>query len=178
MERLVHRYKDTYLKMDKKHLVDSQTGEIDNIEKASIIKRETEGTIQFNSTCYNFIDTHSLRYAIKKNIKQVDIALLITMSSNLLMNYNICLDVKDNPLTADTTAKMIGQSRQSTKRKINRLISHGLFFHGVYRLKRSLGKVYIINPYLIRRGHKFSDGLATLFDDAKNVQKITYNEYF
>ena len=66
MERMVHRYKDTYLKMDKKHLVDSQTGEIDNIEKASIIKREAEGTIQFNSTCYNFIDTHSLRYAIKK----------------------------------------------------------------------------------------------------------------
>ena len=66
---MVHLYKDTYLKMDKKHLVDSQTGEIDNEGNASISKRSS----------------------------------------------------KDNSLKADSIAKIIGQSRQSTKRKINLL---------------------------------------------------------
>jgi response regulator of citrate/malate metabolism len=134
MKRMVRLYKDTYLKMDKKILVDSQTGEIVNVRNASIIKREEVEKIQFNSTFYNYIDTHSLKNVLNNNLKQVDLALLLTMSSNLLMNYNICLDGKDNPLTADSIAQTTGQSRQSTKRKINSLISHGLLFYGVYRL--------------------------------------------
>ena len=73
----------------------------------------------------------------------------------------------DKPHTADSIAKMIGTSRQSVKLKLKSLQKIGAIYHGIMKENKRLGKVYIVNPHIIRKGHKMKQSLGTTFDEIK-----------
>lgn len=159
----IRRYKDEYIKMDNLELIDTTTGEIKEFKNASLIKRTDEGITQLNSLNYNIIDNDNLLKCLIGGLKQVDLALLLTISSNMMMKYNICLDSQNNSLTTKSISEIIDQTEQNTKRKLNRLVKSNLLYYGKYWKKKKFGKVYIVNPNVIRKGHKFCPGITQLF---------------
>ena len=165
MSRLIQGYKDEKVRHYGNDIVDTETGELINIGNSTLLKRTSTNEITINSKEYVYVDVQTLMKLLKKGVKQVDLALLLSLSSNLLIKYNICLNDDDEPLKTSTIAVLINNKPQSTKRKINRLIKHGLLYYGVYKQNKRLGKVYIINPYFIRKGRKLSGGLRFLFQD-------------
>lgn len=163
MKAPTKRYKDEYIKMDNLELVDTTTGEIKEFKNAALIKRTDAKIKQFNSLNYNIIDNDYFLKCLIGGVKQVDLGLLLTISSNMMMKYNICIDGQDNPLTTKSISEIIDQTEQNTKRKLNRLVKSNLLYYGKYRKKKMYGKVYIVNPYVIRKGHKYCDGIPQLF---------------
>jgi predicted transcriptional regulator len=73
----------------------------------------------------------------------------------------------DKPHTADSIAKMIGTTQQSVKLKLKSLEKIGAIHHGIMKENKRLGKVYIVNPHIIRKGHKMKQSLGTTFDEIK-----------
>lgn len=165
MGKLVHRYKDEKIRLSSNEVADTETGEIINIGNSTLFKRTGTNEITINSKEYIYVDSENLNKLIRSGIKQVDLALLFSLSSNILIFDNICIDKNGEPLKTSTIAVLIGNTIQPTKRKINRLIELGLLYYGIYQRKKLLGKVYIMNPYVIRKGRKSSIELSWLFND-------------
>ena len=156
---VVKRYKDTKLK----ELVDTETGEIIDTSELGLIQRASTGEISISSKTYAYLDTNVLSNLIKIGIKQVDLALLVTLSSNLLIGCNVCMKDENDPHTTSSIAKLIGNSDQAVKIKLNRLIKLKALHYGILKENKRLGKVYIINPHIIRKGLKFKASLGIIF---------------
>lgn len=162
MKKLTHRYQDVKISMKNKAIVDTSTGEIIPVDNSTLFKRTSTGEITIHSQKYVYLDTINLTRLMNRGIKQVDLALLFSLSSNLLINYNICIDNQGQPLNTASIAKLICNKTQPTKRKLNSLINQGLLFYGNHN---RYGKVYIVNPYIIRKGRNLSSKVVKLFYD-------------
>ena len=147
-------------------ILDTVTGEITNIEKsAGLFSKKMTGDISISSKNYVYLDTDKLTILLKKGIKQVDLAILISITSNLLAKYNVCMLDDKSAHRASTIAILTESTQQSVKVKLKRLETLGLLFHGILKDKKSLGKVYVVNPHLLRKGHDQCGTLRVLFDD-------------
>lgn len=167
MGAVKNRYKDSKLNTTNKMLVDSTTGEIVEIGNINVMARKSTGEISISSKTFVYLDTDKLSILLDNGIKQVELALLMTISSNLLLGSNICMKNDDNPHTASSIGKLIGTTSQSVKLKLHRLEELGVLHYGIMRENKRLGKVYIVNPHIIRKGLKLKGSLATIFDDIK-----------
>lgn len=145
-------------------IADTETGEIFDVRNKNIVELKQEDHITFNSRSYVYLDTEDLFALIKKGISQVELALLITLSSSIMMGSNICMLDEDEPHTTKTIATLVNETPQSVKNKINRLIETGALYYGTMREHKRLGKVYIINPHILRKGTKFKVSLGELFN--------------
>ena len=163
MGAIKQRYKDTKLK----ELFIPETGETIDAQALDLIRRTSTGEISINSKKFVYLDTDKLSILLANGIKQVDLALLITISSNMLIGYNICLETDDKPHTTSSIAKLIDNTDQAVKIKLNRLIKLDVLYYGIMKENKKLGKVYIVNPHIIRKGIKLKGSLATIFDDIK-----------
>ena len=163
MGTVKQRYKDT----KAKEIVDTQTGEIIDVSFAGLIERKNTNDITFNSKAFVYLDTDQLFILLANGITQVELALLVTVSNNLMIGSNICMINDDKPHTAVSIAKMIGTSQQSVKLKLKSLEKIGAIHHGIMKENKRLGKVYIVNPHIIRKGHKMKQSLGTTFDEVK-----------
>lgn len=163
MGTVKQRYKDT----KAKEIIDPDTGEIIDVSFAGLIERKNTNDITFNSKAFVYLDTDQLFILLANGITQVELALLVTISNNLMLGSNICMINDDKPHTADSIAKMIGTSRQSVKLKLKSLQKIGAIYHGIMKENKRLGKVYIVNPHIIRKGHKMKQSLRTTFDEIK-----------
>lgn len=164
MKKLTHRYKDTLVPIKGREILDTSTGKIIPVDNSILYKRTSTGEITINSKEYVYVDTPNLSKLLIGGIKQVDLALLFSLSNNVLINYNICLDGSLEPLNTTSIAKLVNNTEQSVKRKLNRLIKQGLLYYGKFT---RYGKVYIINPYIIRKGRKLNAEVCKLFDDVE-----------
>ena len=163
MGKITHLYKDTKISISNNEIVDPNSGELFDISNASLMKRTKTGEIAINYQEYFYLDTTKLNLLIKNKIKQVDLALLISIS--ILTDHNICMSKEDTPHSAATIGLLINNSKQAIKKKLNRLEDSGLLYHGYIRQRRRYGKVYVVNPHLIKKGHKHGAFLAELFND-------------
>lgn len=164
MGEIKRLYKDKKVKASA--FVDTETGEVIEMKDSTLMQRVTTGEISINSKEYVNLDTEILRIILnKKKIKQVDLALIVSLSQNLLLNNNICMIDDDNPHKTSTIAEVAGCTEQAVKLKLNRLIDLGLVYYGVIHSKKRLGKVYVINPHFIRKGKKMAGYLTELFDN-------------
>lgn len=167
MGAIKQRYKDTKMNTANKVFADSETGEIIDTSGFNLMKRTSTGEISIDSKAFVYLDTDKLLTLLANDIKQVELALLITISGNLLLGSNICMKNDDNPHTTESIAKLIGTTPQSVKIKLNRLKQLGVLHYGIMKENKRLGKVYIVNPHIIRKGRKLKGSLATLFNDIK-----------
>jgi predicted transcriptional regulator len=163
MNRVKLGYKDTKVK----EIVNTETGEIIDVSQMGLLQRNIADYISYNSSSYFYLDTDQLYNLLANGIKQVELALLITISSNLMLNTNICMINDVKPHTADSIAKLIGTTRQSVKRNLKSLVELGVLYYGILKENKMLGKVYIINPHILRKGHKMKVSLGTIFDEIK-----------
>jgi hypothetical protein len=161
MGTIKNRYKDTRAK----EIVDPETGEIIDVSFAGLLDRKSTNDISINSKAYVYLDTDQLFTLLANGIKQVELALLISISYNLMIGSNICMINDDKPHTPESIAKLIGSTRQSVKLKLKILEKIGAIHHGIMRENKRLGKVYIVNPHIIRKGHKMKESLGTMFDE-------------
>lgn len=168
MGTIKKEFKDRKIAPSINELVDPKTGEIFDLKNSNVIVRKETGNFSINSTSYVYLDTYKLSILINKGIKQVDLALLITLSSNLHYynnaGYNICMK-DDNPHTTKSIGQLINNSPQATKNKLNNLIGLGLLYHGEIKEKKGWGKVYVVNPHLIRKGKSVKKYLGEIFND-------------
>jgi hypothetical protein len=163
MGTIKQRYKDT----KAKEIVDYETGEIIDVSHTGLIERKSTNDISISSKAYVYLDTDQLFTLLANGITQVELALLVTVSNNLMIGSNICMINDDKPHTADSIAKLIGTTRQSVKLKLKNLDKIGVIYHGIMKENKRLGKVYIVNPHIIRKGHKMKQSLGTIFDEIK-----------
>ena len=165
MGNIVSRYKDKRIYTEDSDLVLSKTGETIDITNGTIYKRTSTGEITVNYKEYVYMDTEKIRILLGQGLSQVELALLITISNNLLIGQNICMQDDELPHTTKSFANLIGNSQQATKKKLNILISRGLLYYGKVFKEHKYGKVYVINPHIIKKGHKLNENLISLFDD-------------
>ena len=142
MGKIKDRYKDTKMNTANRVFADSDTGEVIDASGFTLLKRTSTGEITISSKAYVYLDTDQLFNLLANGITQVELALLITISSNLLIGSNVCI------------AKLIGTTPQSVKLKLNRLEKLDVLHYGIMKENKMLGKVYIVNPHIIRKGHK------------------------
>lgn len=181
-----HEYNYTELPIVGNEIIDKETGEIFDISNAVLLKKTEIGKFSISYSSFIFLNTEELKLLLVAGIKDVDLALLISMSSNLVTGKNICLSDDDTPHTAASIGKLISNSEQATKLKLNSLVKEGLLHYGVIKQEKGFGKVYVVNPHLIKKGVDFSVFLKELFDESTtttievNSNKInyTYNKYF
>ena len=163
MGTIKQRYKDT----KAKEIIDYETGEIIDLSHTGLIERKSTNEITISSKAYVYFDTDQLFTLLDNGIKQVELALLITISSNLMIGSNICMINDSKPHTTESIAKLIGTTPQSVKLKLNSLQKIGVINYGVMKEDKRLGKVYIINPHIIRKGHKMRQSLGIMFGEIK-----------
>lgn len=163
MGRVKQVYKDTKVK----EIINTETGEITDVSDMGLLQRKSADYNSYHSNLYFYLDTEQLYKLLANGIKQVELALLITISSNLKMKTNICMINDEKPHTTESIAKLIGTTPQSVKRNLKSLEKLGVLYYGIMKEDKRLGKVYIVNPHIIRRGHKMKQSLGTTFDEIK-----------
>jgi hypothetical protein len=168
MGTIKKEYKDKKFAPNINELVDPKTGEYFDLNKTNLISREATGNFSINSPSYVYFDTYKMSILIKNGIKQVDLALIASLSSNLYLynniGYNICME-NDHPHTTKSISLLINNSPQATKNKLNNLIELGVLYHGEIKEKKSWGKVYVLNPHLARKGKILKGYLKEIFND-------------
>ncbi len=161
MGTIIRRYKDKKIK----HITDTETGEIIDTSELGLLQRTSTGEISINSKAFVYLDTDKLLILLANNIKQVELALLITISSNLLLGSNICMKNENDPHNTESIAKLTNSTTQSVRGKLKKLEKLGVLYYGIMRENKRMGKVYIVNPHIIRKGLKLKNSLSMIFED-------------
>ena len=172
MTKIVQRYVDKKLPANYE-IIDTTTGEIIPVD-GSVILIKSEKKINASYTDFLTINLESLNIILSKGITQVQLGLLISISSNLLINENICMQDNDEPHTAISIGKIIGNTKQAAKTKLNSLIKLGLLDYSKTKVGLRYKKVYRINHCLLKKGKNLNAELQPLFDDIK-LSTIRFN---
>ncbi|WP_088323122.1 hypothetical protein [Polaribacter tangerinus] len=165
-------------------IVDTTTGESFDISNSVLLKKISREEFSVNYSSFNYINNDKLRDLIAIGIKDVDLALILCMSLNLVQGQNICLAENGKPHSTASIAKMINQREQPVKIKLNRLIKLGLLYYGAIKQVGYNRKVYVVNPNFLKKGQIFNIFLNGLFDGSTNVVGkpseilYEYNSYF
>lgn len=165
MKRMEKKYKQRVLPSDKYEIVDKETGEIEDLKTGYMIERIPNYQVGFKSKSFLSFDTDSLKVLQSNGITETDMGLIMLISGNLSFNHNICMNNDKVPHTTLTISQMIKQSKQATKRKLNRLVELNILAYEKIPGNEHFGKVYMVNPYLLRRGKDFSEYLTKIFYD-------------
>jgi hypothetical protein len=128
------------------------------------VVRKSTGKINVDYKEYLYLNLESLREVLSNGITQVQLALLISISTNLLQNENICMQDNGEPHSAESIGKIIGHTQQAAKTKLNKLIKLGLIDYSKTRVGIVYKKVYRINHFLLKKGINLNEKLAPLFD--------------
>jgi predicted transcriptional regulator len=159
------KYKEDQLSPERFALIDKETGVIEEFKNGIMVKKIKTDMVTFDSKSYLYLDTDRLKMLHSIGITETDLGLLMLISYNLSFIFNVCLQDDSKPHKTSSIRQLIKQSHQATKRKLNRLVELGVLAYEKIPLQEHNGKVYIVNPYLIRRGKDFSDYIPTIFHD-------------
>ena len=146
-------------------LMNPKTGEMREFEEGKISVIRPTKLVTLHSENYFIIDTDRLNILRKQGLKDIHIGLLVLMSANLGYKLNICLTQDGKPHTSSTIAELLGQTQQAVIRKLKKLQELKIIKKTTISDNKHLGKVYIVNPYLLRKGKDFSIFLSLIFTD-------------
>lgn len=169
MDKITRVFKTNPMKKDEFEIINKKTGEINEFGDRDVYQKIPTKEVKYNYENYVYLNTGRLMLLLmdgkKDGLKPCDLALLIEVSCNLSYAYNICMRDKEMPHSTLSISEMIGNTEQATKKKLNRLIELRLLALEKIPGKKEWGKVYIVNPYFIRIGDKFSDLIPKIFKD-------------
>ena len=160
--------KDTKLSWNDYEIVDKNTGVIGILKNTTLLIREEGYGMIMNSRLYYIVDQDRLNCLLNKGLEIQAMGLFIILSKNILKKFNICLNKNDIPYSAKLIAKEVNKSTQQVRSYIRILIEQNILHEAEISSQKHLGKVLVINPYLIRKGRLIDDSLKGLFDDFCN----------
>lgn len=148
--------------------INKLTGEIEEFEKDSkVFTTKLTGDVEYNSKNYSYLDNDKLIELLNKEIKYNELGVLITMSVQLMKRYNICMYDEITPFSTKTLSEILKITPQATRNIIRRLIELNIVAEVTIKEMKHLGKVFVINPQLIRKGKQFSGQLGQYFREDK-----------
>jgi hypothetical protein len=150
----------------KGEIVDAETGEVLNPPGTKIFKAKPNGRCEFNYLRYAVLNTQAVKVLTQSKLRPTDLGLLFLLTCRIEPEFNICMSSRDRAHTASSVAKLLNETTQSARRKLKSLIERGILHHGKinhYRA-RPLGKVYVLNPHLLRIGRQKPCVLAAIFN--------------
>lgn len=152
----------------KRHLngsiVNMDTGEEYDNKKGAIYQDVKDDTKAINYQSYFYTDAVAVNSLINRGITQVELGLLFAISTGLKIDYNICMLDEETPHTTKSIAKKIGESPQSVKKKLNSLVEmNAIVYDEIYKIF-SYGKVYLVNPHIIKKGRNIKPKLLEVFN--------------
>jgi hypothetical protein len=161
MER---KYKNSELNPSEWSLYNKNTKEFRDPKGRLTESYPQKGAI-VQSKSYLYLDVDRLKILHALRISQVELGFLMLISTNLMSYYNICRNEDDKPHTADSIGKLIGESRQNAKRKLDSLVDKNILAQVTYPDLKHLKKVYAVNPHILRKGKDLSEYLFNIFYD-------------
>lgn len=159
------KFKTEEYPADKYGIFDKETGEPIELDYGKIIASKPTKQVSVSFKNYLYLDTDRLKILKNNSISDFEIGLLLLMCSNLAFNSNIAMTDEGVPHTSKSIAEMLDQTPQAVRRKLRKLEQKGVIKKTNIPGNRDLGKVYLVNPYLIRRGKNFGDFLLRIFTD-------------
>jgi predicted transcriptional regulator len=159
------RIKNEDYPTDRFGIYDKETGEPIELDYGKITASKPTKQVSVSSKNYLYLDTDRLKILKGNGIPDFEIGLLVLMCSNLAFNNNVAMNDEGVPHTSSSIAEMLGQTSQAVRRKLRKLEEMGVVKKTNIPGHRDMGKVYLVNPYLIRRGKNFSDFLSQIFTD-------------
>ena len=165
-------FKTKVIDARKVSIFDNDSGEeIYQEFKGVLTIKESTNLVSISYDNYVYLDSDKVNYFSKLGLKLHHLGLIAFLSSTIKYNNQACVDEIGEPLSTKKIALIIGKSENATKALINDLESYGLVWYG--KLREYKGKVYVLNPHLIRKGTKFSKSTVSKFfelgiDPAKN----------
>lgn len=165
MGEIKRKYKRTRIDTSKNQLLDTETGEVIEIKNASLYKTVPTNEVSIDYRNYVYLDTDKIPILLTKGVKQVELGLLLTLACNIQNRFCVCLKDGDEPHSTKSIAEMVGETPQSVKAKLNNLVEMGVLAYDLSKGNESWGKVYILNPHVIKKGIKLSQSVCEIFDD-------------
>lgn len=154
--------KPKVLDSEKIGLYDKESGEpIYEDFKGTLSILEPTNQIKLSYSNYVYLDSDKVIHFSKLGLKLHHLGLISLLSSIIKYNNNACVDEIGEPLSTKKIALLIGRTVNATKALINDLENRGLIWYG--RLREYKGKVYVLNPYFVRKGTKFSKLVVSKF---------------
>lgn len=154
--------KPKVLDSEKIGLYDKESGEpIYEDFKGTLSILEPTNQIKLSYSNYVYLDSDKVIHFSKLGLKLHHLGLISLLSSTIKYNNQACVDEIGEPLSTKKIALLIGKSENATKALINDLENRGLIWYG--RLREYKGKVYVLNPYFVRKGTKFSKLVVSKF---------------
>lgn len=147
--------------------INTVTGELNEFADFTMLRQENTNKVVYTYESFVFLNTFRLISLLNDGLKQCDLALLITISTNLRYEYNICMKDGEKPHDATSIAELVKESVQSVRRKLKRLIKLGIIAHQKMPWLHNMGKVYIIDPIYIKIGADQSDALPGIFSQIR-----------
>lgn len=165
MGNLKRKYSNTSLNPNENLLYNPDTSELQAVKNANMWVSTATGEFEVSYNNYNYLDTNFANILLSRGIKQVDLALLISISTRLLNKYNIVMQDQDKPHTTASIAKIVRESPQGVRIKLKRLEQQGLLAYTTLEEKKNWGKVYIVNPHFIKKGRDYKESIIKMFKD-------------
>ena len=114
------------------------------MEGVDLLERKPTGFCDFDYRRYAFLNTTAFKDLHSRH-KPIEMALLTVLIASIEQTFNICMQSSEQAHSTKSIAGLIGETPQSTRRKLKSLITGGVLYHGrVDHYKaRPLGKVYV-----------------------------------
>ena len=168
-------------------LVDTNTGEYFDLptNKFELYQKKSTNTSTINSRSYVYFDTEEMMELLslhnQENNLKIEIGQLALLTSYIQFRSNALLDANEEPLTAESIAKICCVTRRTVKNTFNSLVERGVLFYGKLESTNIKKKAYFVNPYLVRKGKEFYDEVISKFNSQvdlnKGLQKATTKQW-
>ena len=158
--------KHTVIDTGECEVINKTTGEVMQFAKnQKLLLQEETQIITFDSKLYVYLDTQRLQYLSEvKEVESPLIGFMLKLSCYLSSRTNHLIRDDKTPHTADTLAELLGQERQTVKNNLNKLVDLNLA-ELIKPRKRGEQRMYVLNPYVVKRGKQFSKSLGFIFKD-------------
>lgn len=166
--------------LNPKWNVTNEDGELLNPQEINLVQKIPVNKATFPYKLYVWVNNENIKKLMQNGITEVELGLLLFMSTTLSSFYNTCEKEDHTPHTASSLSKILGQKERSVKRKLNRLVElQALAYEKFPNYKRNK-KVYFMNPYVIKIGKEFDLVLHKYFNDIilEDMKKIPLDDFF
>lgn len=172
MDKTTKRTRREKIDFKDTQITNKITGEIIDLSNESVYKTIETDQIEYHYDSYVYTNTERVQSLLESGISLGDLGLLMAISVKLLPVQNICMMDDKTPHTTKSIAELIHYSVDRTKTKLDNLIELGVLAYEKIHWNKGSKKVYIVNPYYIRRGKIFTNYIPTLFYRSAKEGKV------
>lgn len=148
------------------------TGEIIDLSNDNLYRTIDTDQIEYHYDSYVYTNTERVQSLLESEISLGDLGLLMAISVKLLPVQNICMMDDKTPHTTKSISECIHYSVDRTKTKLDNLIELGVLAYEKINWNKGSKKVYIVNPFYVRRGKIFTNYIPTLFYRSAKEGKV------